>query len=57
MPEEVKLYTEEDKKIATELFHTFTDGYMHAVVPFVVINEDKAREELRRSRVLLRRLV
>ena len=53
----VKMYSEEEKKIAYELFHTFTNGYMHAVVPFVVVNEEKAREELKRSKVLLERLV
>jgi hypothetical protein len=53
----IKMYSEEDKKVAKELFDTFTDGYMHAVVPFVVVNEEKAREELKKSRELLKRLV
>jgi len=51
------MYSEEDKKTAHELFDTFTDGYIHSMVPFIVINEKKAREEFKKSRELLKRLV
>lgn len=51
------IYSEEDLRTAKKLFDTFSDAYINAVVPFIVVNEDTVRMQLKDSRELLERLV
>jgi hypothetical protein len=62
MPEQLEaissgVFTEEQVQIAKEAMDSFSDGLSHLLVPFVVIDGERARESILRAKDGLSRLI